>query len=201
MKKHSNSFTRRQFIQTGTTLIPVTTVAGTTTLLNGCDNNPDATLPPPWHGLRPKDREILTAVAPAILKADLPLGAPETPAKITQLINHIEIFLRRSSQYAQQEMTYFFDQIYFPPLRIALTGLWRGWSHASIEDIDAFMERWRTSSINKLRIGYGQLAQLIQMVWYGLPDNWPALHYPGPPDHIPTPPLPKPRGAASATPD
>ena len=111
-----------------------------------------------------------------------------TPPGSETLHHHIRRMEGRDPHEAHRVATpleLLFDLMYLAPTRVLMTGLWSSWENASEEDIEAFLTSWRDSSINKLRMGYAQLAQLTCLVYYSDPASWTAEIYPGPPQHIP----------------
>ena len=56
------------------------------------------------------------------------------------------------------------------------------WNQASEAEVRACLDRFRGSSLTLLRSAYGALHQLTFAAWYGNPDSWAQIGYPGPPD-------------------
>jgi hypothetical protein len=59
-----------------------------------------------------------------------------------------------------------------------LTGF--DWRDAAPAQVDAFLQRWRTSSIDLFVVGYQALHDLVLGSWYADPSTWDAIGYPGP---------------------
>ncbi len=134
--------------------------------------------------LREKDIIILKAITPAVIPAEFTGTDAENQAKLDRFMPQVDTFLVHSSNFTQVAMEDLFDQLYFAPTKILLTGLWTRWENATPEQVNEFLIDWRDSSFNLLRGGYSQLTQLVTVIWYSQPENWPATHYPGPPEHI-----------------
>jgi hypothetical protein len=49
-------------------------------------------------------------------------------------------------------------------------------------EVAAFLQGWRTSRLGLLRSAYAALHDLVLGAWYGTPDTWEAIGYPGPPE-------------------
>ncbi len=81
----------------------------------------------------------------------------------------------------RKEIDQLFALLAFAPSRALLAGVWSPWSEASARSIAAFLAQWRDSRFALKRSAYGALHQLIMAAWYGSPDAWPAIGYPGPP--------------------
>ncbi|MDX1692182.1 MAG: twin-arginine translocation pathway signal protein [Ketobacteraceae bacterium] len=160
------------------------TITGATGL-SGCATTPKrAVTDDRFQYLRQKDITILRALTPAVIPAEFQGTDTQNNTKLDRFMPQVDDFLVHSSNFTQVAMADLFDKLYFAPTRVLLTGMWTRWEDASPEQIDAFLIAWRDSSFNLLRGGYSQLTQLVAVIWYSQPENWPATHYPGPPDHI-----------------
>jgi hypothetical protein len=73
-----------------------------------------------------------------------------------------------------------FGLLGFAPARVLLAGLWPSWARPARRGRD-FLQGWRTSRLGLLRSAYAALHDLTFGAWYGTPDTWPAIGYPGPP--------------------
>lgn len=181
--KDSVQLNRRRFIKASTVGVgTITGALGTT----GCTTTSQLEAPADsrFKFLRSKDVVILTALSPAILPAEFSGNRAESQAKLDQFLPQLDKFFLHSSNHTQVAVADLFDQLYFAPTRILLTGMWTSWENATPQQIDSFLLSWRDSSFNLFRGGYGQLTQMVTTVWYAQPQNWPATHYPGPPEHI-----------------
>ena len=74
-----------------------------------------------------------------------------------------------------------FDVLNNPLTRGPLTGVWRGWEQASVNQIQNFLQRWEHSRFNLLKMGHNALLQLAMLAHYGQPESWQHCGYPGPP--------------------
>lgn len=79
------------------------------------------------------------------------------------------------------EVRQLLDLVTSPLTRGAATGVWQPWERASDEEVAAFLMRWRGSALVLFRSGYVALHALVRGGWYGNPQSWAALGYPGPP--------------------
>ena len=119
--------------------------------------------------------------------ANIVLGdaLPEEPQARAHAIREVvEAFDRAVSGLSpavQKEVDQLFSILRFGPTRIAFTGLWAPVEEAPVEDVVAFLTRWRTSSFQIQRAGYQALTQLMEASWYGNSASWPAIGYSGPP--------------------
>lgn len=181
----SPALNRRNFLKASA--VGATTLTSTAGL-QGCATTRTRLTSPAasnFQYLRPKDIEIFTAVTPAVIPAEFSGTQSENQAKLDRFLPQLDRFMLHSAIFSQQAFADFLDDLYFAPTRILLTGIWTSWDKATPEQVDDFLNRWRDSSFNLLRGGYSQLTQLVSVVWYAQPENWPATNYPGPPKHIP----------------
>jgi hypothetical protein len=110
---------------------------------------------------------------------------PEEPqARAHAILEVVEAFDRAVSGLApavQKEVDQLFSILRFAPTRLAFTGLWAPVEEAPVEDVAAFLTRWRTSRFGIQRAGYQALSQLMQAAWYGNSASWASIGYSGPP--------------------
>jgi hypothetical protein len=135
--------------------------------------------------LRAQDVAVLSALIPVVLAEVFPTDdtAEQAIADVLQSIDQFVYATGPSSMAAIQEL---FDLLSMPPARWTLCRLWKDWPDASPAELEAFLQRWKGSSVGLLRAGYGGLAKIITAAWYLLPQSWPATGYTAP-EHRPTP--------------
>jgi hypothetical protein len=121
-----------------------------------------------YQVLRPQDHAILAALTPAILKGALPEG---DPAALERSLRLTDSFLATQSQFTRGE---------FYKLCGALS-LFHTWDSWSLEQAESFLNGYRTSWIGLRSQIYVSLQVLVTMPWYGEPEAWKAIGYPGPP--------------------
>lgn len=181
------ALSRRSLLKTG--MLGTALLVGATTLaqLQGCQTLPatesDGT-PSQWKLLRPKDRVILGAIGPVALAGAFPQD--RKPALET-FLPQVDTFLHSTSTANHAALHQLFDLLDLGVTRVLLAGVWRSWDHLDDDQINAFLASWRDSSMNQLRLGYAQLTQVLNLVWYAQPANIASSIYPGPPVHIATP--------------
>lgn len=117
--------------------------------------------------LRAGDLAILAALAPAILKSTLPEG----PEALQRALRLTDSFLATQSPSTQKDF-------YRLTGALSVFHSWEGWS---IEDADRFLNSYRKSWINTKNHIYCSLLQMVSIPWYGEPEAWKAISYPGPP--------------------
>jgi len=125
-------------------------------------------------------RGIVRAMVPAFLAGALPDDAQRTQA-IREATDAVSVAVAGLPLEAQRELAQLFALLAFAPTRVAMTGLWSDWPHATTAEVDAVLVRWQTSRLSLLRSAYDGLHQLILAAWYGNPRAWAAIGYAGPP--------------------
>jgi hypothetical protein len=124
---------------------------------------------------------IIAAIVPALLDGAMPTSADARKAAITSTVDGVGVAIVNLPPAAQHELAQLFSLLAFAPARIALARVNAPWPEASTEAIAAFLDRWRTSGWDLQRSAYDALHQLVFAAWYGNPNSWPAIGYPGPP--------------------
>lgn len=181
------TLSRRSILKTG--MLGTVMLVGASALaqLQGCASvttTAASTSNNPWKLLRPKDRAILGAVAPIALGNAFP---QDRQAALDTFLPQVDSFLFSTSTANHAALHQLFDLLDLGVTRVLLTGVWGSWENLSDEQVDDFLNGWRDSSMNQLRLGYAQLTQVLSLVWYAQPANIPTSIYPGPPAHIPMP--------------
>ena len=131
--------------------------------------------------LRPKDIAILGAITPVVLDGLFPADRARANAAFMPSLDR---FLFSTNTMNHEVLHQLLDLLDVRLVRWAMTGLWSDWQTADDADIESFLQGWRDSSIGQLRAGYAQLTQIINLVWFALPDNTASI-YPGAPRHAP----------------
>jgi hypothetical protein len=126
-------------------------------------------------------RAIFAAIVPAVLAGALPRSADERASAIDDTVRGVEHAISGLPPTARAELAQLLALLAMPAVRIAFAGVSQPWETASVEDVDAFLERWRTSGWALKRSAYDAFHQLIFAAWYGNPRAWSTIDYPGPP--------------------
>ena len=135
----------------------------------------------PGPRLAPDALAVLTAVAPVLLEGALPDDPAAARAAVQTTVANIGVAVAGLPPAAQEELGQLFALLGFPPTRIALARVTSPWPQAPRDEITAFLDHWRTSRFLLLHSAYSALHQLVFAAWYGNPESWPAIGYPGPP--------------------
>ena len=167
--------TRRQFIKVGIIGGAALTAAGLF-YSRGLREAPGSAVPP---GLTSAGRTIIAAIVPAVLAGALPPSGEARSRAIAQTVDGVAVAVAGLSAAVQKELAELFVLLDIAPAR-AVLGLWSGWDAAPAAEVAAFLQGWRESRLELLRSAYAALHDLVLGAWYGNPDNWPAIGYPGP---------------------
>ncbi len=172
--------TRRQFIKAGIIGGAALTAAGIF-YSRGLKEAPSTAVP---RGLTLSERTIIAALVPAILAGVLPEAGEARRKAIVQTVEGVGVAIGGLSAAAQKELAELFTLLSIAPARVLLAGLWPRWEDASPAEIAAFLQGWRMSRLELLRSAYAALHDLVLGAWYGNPDAWGDIGYPGPPEML-----------------
>ena len=169
--------TRRGFMQLSATSAAILAAGASFASLTGCTKAPVAN---GYKVLRSSDFEFISAIAPVILSDSYPgvLG-PEKGREL--LLKAVDNLVMTLQEYAQGQLVMMFDVMQSAPLRVAMDAPWSTWSEAKPEDIERFLQGWKTSMIPLKRMGYGSLVKVLTMCWYSQPETFVSSGYPGMP--------------------
>lgn len=122
-------------------------------------------------------QRVIAAVIPALLAGVLPLDAKAAEAAHAQALARTMAAIDGLPPATRAELDQLFGLLASHPGRW-LAGL--DWAAASPAQAEAFLQRWRTSSLNLFVAGYQALHDLVLGSWYADPSSWDAIGYPGP---------------------
>ena len=170
---------RRGFLKLGAASSAVLTAAGLTATLTGCSES----LPPSgqWQVLRESDRVFLAAVAPVMLKGSLPEEPAARQKALDVMLSYMDTAIFNLGPHNAKQMRDLFDLLNLGLSRGLTTGVWSAWDKASFDEIDNFLNNCRESSISLFNLGYNGLNKLLCATWFGQPESWAQVGYPGPP--------------------
>jgi hypothetical protein len=174
-----HDFDRRSFLKLG---LAGTVALGTVSLgasLAGCHRTEEASAAG-YGALRDADVVLLHALVPVILAGALPNEPSGREAQIVQVLMRVDYALQRVGSPTLKEIRKLFDLLSFPITRRLVAGVPVKWQDASAEQIEAFLQRWRGSSVGAFNAGYRALTKLITVTYFQIPVTWPQSGYPGP---------------------
>ena len=170
---------RRTLLQAGLFGALLLGGAGVAATLSGCSNR-SAQASGGYRFLRDRDVVLMSVIVPAVLDGLLPPPGPARDAQMRDLLLRIDTSAYRLGPPAQKALAQLFDLLNLAPTRRLLGGI-GPWPQATPQQVHAFLERWRTSSLGLFNAGYRALIQLVCGAYYGTPAGWAAANYPGPP--------------------
>jgi hypothetical protein len=188
---NSVSLNRRSFLRTGLGgalfLGTVSVAAG----LSGCATAPADRLGAvetrmdaryQFQFLTTGDIELFEALLPAILGSALPEQPNAKRITVAGTIERIDAGIHKFGPANQKELRQLFDLLNFGLTRVTIARVWPSWRNVTTEQADAFLERWRSSSIGLFNNGYMALTKISNVAFYGYQENWNLSGYPGPPE-------------------
>ncbi|WP_426415455.1 hypothetical protein [Aestuariirhabdus sp. LZHN29] len=170
---------RRRVLRDGLAGAALLAGSGILTSLSGCSAPPPASSG--MQLLRADDQLFFAALYPVVLGGSLAQEPVQRSRQLEQAVRSLDQYLSRISPVMQQQLMQLLDLVHMSATRGPLTGVWGTWSSATDEQIQGYLQRWKNSSMQLLRMGYSLLMQLMVMAWYLVPSSWPAAGYPGPP--------------------
>ena len=141
-----------------------------------------------WLFLEPDDRLVLAMITPVLLdgvNGDVIALQQSNKLRGEHLVIYLKNFdqaLTMLSTTQQKEFKELLKTLRSMLGRVVMAGIWTSWNNASAETIDKMLHNWRTSFIDLLKVAYIGLKELSYATWYGNPDSWQGIGYPGPPE-------------------
>lgn len=126
-------------------------------------------------------QHILRAIVPVMLAGALPRDPAAHAAAVERTLAALDTAVGGLPAAAQAELAQLFDLLSLPPVRVAVARIDAPWAEAAPDQVRACLDRFRGSSLQLLRAAYDALHQLTFAAWYGNPQAWAAIGYPGPP--------------------
>ena len=124
---------------------------------------------------------LFRSLLPAIIGPALPEQPQAKRLAIAGTIERIDAGIHKFGAPNQKELRRLFDLLNFGVTRVTIARVWSSWPNVTTEEADAFLERWRTSSIGLFNNGYVALTKISNVAFYGYKSNWHLSGYPGPP--------------------
>jgi hypothetical protein len=136
----------------------------------------------PLRVLDADGESIFRAVAGALLAGALPAAPDLQRQAVDDTVRGIDLAVAGLPPAAQRELGELLALLALPPVRLAVARVHAPWNEAPVDEVRAFLDRLRTSSLALSRSAYGAFHQLVFAAWYGNPRSWDAIGYAGPPD-------------------
>ena len=134
----------------------------------------------PW--LSREDGDLVRALGGVMLRGSLPVDKVRQVAALDLLVAAVERAIGYQPAHIRAELRELFDLLQAAPARLLLCGFWRPWARAEAEEIDDFLQWWRGSRLELLRLAYLSFHELIVGSYFGEPQSWQRIGYDGPPE-------------------
>ncbi|HLR17398.1 MAG TPA: hypothetical protein VK099_05945 [Alcanivoracaceae bacterium] len=175
---------RRHFLRVGIAGTAILATAGITAGVVGFKRVSNQEVATGYYLFRPDDVALLTALVPVILKGSLPEDTSQHPAIIDAIIKSMDDTCMRLGPPNQKELSQLFDLLNFAPSRRLAAGVKKPWAELADEDIEAFLQRWRHSSVGLFNAAYRVLTKLASNAYFAMPVSFAISGYPGPLEHM-----------------
>nr|WP_297398288.1 hypothetical protein [uncultured Marinobacter sp.] len=181
---------RRSFLKTGLGGALFLGTVSLTAGLSGCATQPAGRLSVvgtrmdaryQFRFLTDDDIVLFEALLPAMIGPGLPEQPLARRTAIAGTIERIDAGIHHFGPANQKELRRLFDLLNFGLTRVTIARVWSSWPNVTTAEADAFLERWRTSSIGLFNNGYIALTKISNVAFYGYRDFWHLSGYPGPP--------------------
>ena len=123
---------------------------------------------------------VLAAVIPAMLGPVLPADPVARAAAAQATAGRVRDAVRGLPLATQKEVQDLFGLLALGPARRLLAGVAGGWAQADVDQVERFLQGWRTHRFATLQVAYMALHDLIIGAWYAEPSTWAEIGYPGP---------------------
>ncbi|WP_307665338.1 hypothetical protein [Pseudoduganella namucuonensis] len=125
-------------------------------------------------------RAVLAAIAPAIVGPMLPSGAADRAAAVARTVDGVQQAIASLPLATQREVRDLFGLLALAPARRFLAGVPAAWGEASVAQVSAFLQDWRTHRLAMLQTAYHALHDLVLGAWYADSSSWAGIGYAGP---------------------
>lgn len=130
--------------------------------------------------LSPGSRELMKAVAQAVLADLLPPSADAREAALQAQLQRLDQTIANFPAPTRAELSQALGLLGTAVGRRALVGLSAPWAEASVADVQAALNEMRVSSSNTRQQVYHALRDLNSIAFFTEPGNWRVAGYPGP---------------------
>lgn len=125
---------------------------------------------------------MLKAIAEGLLDPALPTTG--RTQSIESAVNAFVDATKTLAASAQAELGQLLNILENPVGRRLIADLGTSWGQATPAQVQAFLVSFRDHPIPALQPGYHALHDLMMAGWYGLPEQWADMGYPGPPFQV-----------------
>ncbi|MGH8505802.1 MAG: hypothetical protein ACRETM_07545 [Stenotrophobium sp.] len=170
---------RRSLLKLGLVATAVLGTVGVSAGLAGCHRSVEAAAQG-YRFLRDDDVVLFRALVPAVLDGAMPASTADAAARTQEVLRRLDLACLRLDSSPQQQLKKLFDLLNLGLTRRFVAGVGAPWAEASVQDIQAFLAKWRDSSFAMFNSGERVLVNLVAASNFGIPASWPSSGYPGP---------------------
>ena len=123
---------------------------------------------------------MFAAVARAVLDGNLPIEPKAQQAAMRAHLERMNATLQAMPPATQREVSNLLALLVLAPGRIALTGLYSGWTQAATAEVQTALRAMRASRLHLRRQVYHALRDLTHAAFFSDRTSWALLSYPGP---------------------
>lgn len=128
--------------------------------------------------LTPAGREVLAAVARGVLDGVVPQPWPADA--LQRHLDRVDAAIASFPPAMQAELGQLVTLLASPPGRVLLTGLQPDWRSASTAEVQAMLQRLRTSALPLRMQTFHALRDLTNAAYFADAGTWQVMGYPGP---------------------
>lgn len=136
--------------------------------------------PPRLGAGRALDADEL-AILLAIARCHLP-SPPDLPDAATRVTQAVDSFVASWTTDRVKELKRALRALDFAPLGLFTAGKLQPFTALAPNEQVAYLSAWRQHRWTLFRSVYHATKKLVLAAYYGMPETWPAIGYPGPPD-------------------
>lgn len=125
-------------------------------------------------------REIVTAVAGAMLDGSLPQAPQQRRDALASLLTRIDALVAGLPPHVRNELSQLLALLASTPGRRLLAGLSDDWQAAARADVAAALQSMRVSSLGLRRQAYQGLHEIVGTAYFSDVSTWAQMGYPGP---------------------
>lgn len=174
----AETLSRRNFLKLSATSAALLSIGGGTAVLAGCSRSEPAASG--YEFLRAADLVLLNALSLAIVPGGLPTEPSARSKSLQTITKGIDSTCVRLGSPSQKKIRQLFDLLTAGLTRRLAAGVSKPWNEASAQEVTAFLNKWRHSSIGLFNSGYRVLVTFITLTHYASPEGAKGTGYPGP---------------------
>ncbi|MCY7316062.1 MAG: hypothetical protein LH480_10695 [Rubrivivax sp.] len=125
-------------------------------------------------------RAMFAAVARAVLGQQLPVEQSAQTRALEAHLSRVQAIIAGLPPAMQAEVDELITVVASAPGRIALVGLTRDWSTATVSEVGQALQNMRQSSLSVRQQAYHALRNMSNAAYFADAATWPAIGYPGP---------------------